>query len=134
MACVASMVRSPCVRSLAPRPRLRRGVDCARGQGSGEALIALEARARASRWLRSRPGLGRVASCTRGQGSGESLVVLEAGARTSRWLCSRPGLRSYCSSEGRCTSPVDLSSSFVAFYLLVGVSWFMVPDSNTVMF
>jgi hypothetical protein len=47
MAGVASTVRSPCVRSLAPRPKLGRGVDCARGQGSGEVLIVLEARARA---------------------------------------------------------------------------------------
>jgi len=30
-------------RSLAPRPRLGRGVVCARGQGSVEALIALKA-------------------------------------------------------------------------------------------
>ena len=46
---VASEVRPLCVRSLAPRPRLGRGVDCARGRGSGEAEIALEARARARR-------------------------------------------------------------------------------------
>ena len=52
---VAAGVRSPCVRSLAPRPGFERGVDCARGRGSGvvfdyaqgrgsvEAQIALEA-------------------------------------------------------------------------------------------
>jgi hypothetical protein len=49
MACVASMVRSSCERSLAPRPRLGQGIDCARGRGSSEALIALEAGAQASR-------------------------------------------------------------------------------------
>jgi hypothetical protein len=46
---VVSGVRPPCVRSLAPRARFGRGVDFARGQGSGEALIALEAGARARR-------------------------------------------------------------------------------------
>ena len=49
MAHIASGVRPSCVRSLAPRPGLGRGVDCARGQGSGEALITLEARARTRR-------------------------------------------------------------------------------------
>ena len=44
---VASKVRLPCVRSLAPRPKLRRGIDCAQGHGSGEALIVLKAKARA---------------------------------------------------------------------------------------
>jgi hypothetical protein len=44
MAQVASGVRPPCVRSLAPRLRLGRGIDCARGRGSREALIALEAK------------------------------------------------------------------------------------------
>ena len=84
MARVTSMVRSSCVRSLSPRPGLERGVNCARGQGSGESLIALEARARASHYLCSRPGFGRVADCARGQGSGESLTALEARARASR--------------------------------------------------
>ena len=64
MAGVASTVRSPCVRSLAPRPRLGRGVDCAWGRSSGEALIVLEVGAWARRWLRSRPRLGRGSDCS----------------------------------------------------------------------
>ena len=86
MARVASGVRPPCVRSLVSRPGLGRGVDCARGQGSGGALIALEARARARRGLLSRPGLGRGVACARGQGSGEALLAREAKARARRWL------------------------------------------------
>ena len=43
MARVASTVWSSCVGSLAPRLGLGRGVDCARGQGSSESLLALEA-------------------------------------------------------------------------------------------
>jgi hypothetical protein len=58
---VVSTVRSSYVRSLALRPGHGRGVNlrsrlglgrvanCARFQGSGESLLALEARARASR-------------------------------------------------------------------------------------
>ena len=49
MAHVASGVWPPCVRSLAPSLGLERGVDCARGWGWGEALIALEVGARAWR-------------------------------------------------------------------------------------
>jgi len=67
-------------RWLRSRPGLRRGVDCARGRGSGESLIALEAGARARRGLRSRPGLGRGMDCARGRGSGEALIVLWLGA------------------------------------------------------
>jgi len=89
---VASTVRLSCVGSLASMPKLGRGVDCAQGQGSGEAVIALEAGARARHWLLSRPRLGRGTGCARGQGSGESLVALQARARVSRWLRSRLGL------------------------------------------
>ena len=72
MAYVVSLVQPPCVRSLVPRSGLGRVVDCARGRGSGESLLALEDGARASRCLRSRPGLG------------EWLLAHEAGARASR--------------------------------------------------
>ena len=44
MAHVASKVRPPCARMLAPRPKVGRGRDCVRGQGSVE--IAIEARLR----------------------------------------------------------------------------------------
>jgi hypothetical protein len=70
MASIESLIRSPCMRGLEPRPRLKRGVDCGRGWGSSEALIVLEDRAQASRWLRLWSGLGRVAGCTTGYGSG----------------------------------------------------------------
>ena len=63
-------------RRLRSRPGLGRVVECARGQGTSESLLALEARARASHRLRSRPGHGRVASGARGQGSGESRFSL----------------------------------------------------------
>ena len=48
MSCVVLVVRSSCVRSLVLRLGLGRVIDCTRGRGSGESLIALEAGARAS--------------------------------------------------------------------------------------
>ena len=49
MARITSGVWPSCVRSQTPRLGLGRGVDCARGQGSGEALLVVEARARLRR-------------------------------------------------------------------------------------
>ena len=87
---VASEVRPPCIRSLAP------------SRGSDEALIALEAGARARRRLRSRPGLGQGIDCARGQGLGQGVGCARGidcargrlGARSRRWLRSRPRARS----------------------------------------
>jgi len=89
MASVASVVWAPCVGSLAPWPRLGRRVDCARGRGSVEAEVVLEAKgsgdggcarngARLRRRLRSRPGLSQSRDCARGRGSVEAEIVLEA--------------------------------------------------------
>ena len=89
MVYVTSAVRSSCVGSQAPRPELGRGVDCARGQGLGEALIALEARARARRW-----------------------ITLEARARASRLLLHSTGPPRR--AEGKWVLLI-LRSSFAAF-------------------
>jgi len=67
---VASGVRPPCTRSLAPRPRLGRGVNCARGWGSSRAEIALETQGSGEAEPASEAKrLGRDGVCARGQGA-----------------------------------------------------------------
>ena len=67
MACVASVVRPPCVGSLAPRSRLERGVDYARDRGSVEAEIVPEAK-----------GSGETEIAPEAKGLGETEIALEA--------------------------------------------------------
>jgi len=110
------------------------------GRGSGEALIALEAKARVRRSLHLRPGLGRGIDCARGRGLGQGIDcardrglgrgVDSARGRELGWGedCARgQGLGRGAGYAGAWGTSLFL---FAAFSLLIWVSQFMVPNTT----